>query len=342
MHVIYDIIDFVLKVMGSTIWVQATSLLGYVLNIFSVGFTIYILYIIWGYYQKGVDGSVLDFSQKLFGWLLIIALAFNVGNYQQLATLVYELPEELSQIIAGDLGGDPKSRFQTMIETVQKYGAWFSKSYDDAGTFESLVVGLCLIVVYILGYAGVAITMGLYLVSKASLALVLVFGPLFLGFLIFPTTRQWGMNWISQIFNYVLASALYTMITTLQFSVMGTMTPPNGKDFELKMVLEFTSVIILVSLIMIPVIMSIPALASALVGGATLSGRGGAVGSFVGGMASKGANLIGGTGRASGRLANNLSGGRLGNLAHNLHRKTYNATRPFGSPAWEKGSPKPR
>ncbi|WDU48957.1 type IV secretion system protein [Taylorella equigenitalis] len=330
MEVIYNIIDFVLGMMGTTAWTNASALLGHVINIFSAGFTLYMLYVIWGYYQKGVDGSVLEFTQRLFGWLLIIALAFNVGNYQKLAMLVYDLPEELSQVIAGSWAGDTKSRFQTMVEIVQKYGAWFSKAYDDAGTFESLAVGLCLIVVYILGYAVVAITMGLYLVSKASLALVLAFGPLFLGFLIFPTTRQWGMNWISQIFNYVLAAGLYTMITFLQFSVMGTMKSPEGKAFQLDLVLEFTSVIILVSLIMIPVIMSIPSLASALVGGATLSGRGGAVGSFVGGMAggmaSAGAKLASGSAsavlsRGTGmalRSANWASGGRLGKAGNTL------------------------
>ena len=55
-----------------------------------------------------------------------------------------------------------------------------------------------------------------YLIAKLSLAMVIVIGPMFIGSMLFPATRQWGMNWIGQTLNYSVTVVFYVILGALQ------------------------------------------------------------------------------------------------------------------------------
>ncbi|WP_230471712.1 type IV secretion system protein, partial [Kingella kingae] len=63
------------------------------------------------------------------------------------------------------------------------------------------------------------IVVAYYLVAKISLAMVILIGPLFLGMMLFPSTRQYAMNWICQIFNYAVTIALFTILMSVQMNI---------------------------------------------------------------------------------------------------------------------------
>ncbi len=48
-----------------------------------------------------------------------------------------------------------------------------------------------------------AVMFAFYVLGKVSLAMVLMIRPIFIGFGLFPATRQYAMNWIGQCLNYV-------------------------------------------------------------------------------------------------------------------------------------------
>ena len=77
-------------------------------------------------------------------------------------------------------------------------------------------VSITHVVINILGNIFISVTFGLYMICRVLLAITIMIGPIFLGFLLFSPTRQWGMNWVSQIINCLLTAVLY-MITIILF-----------------------------------------------------------------------------------------------------------------------------
>ncbi len=58
-------------------------------------------------------------------------------------------------------------------------------------------------------------------VAKLGLALTMVLLPIFLGFLLFPATRQWFMNWLSSMLNFAFIYILVITIVRIGFVIFG-------------------------------------------------------------------------------------------------------------------------
>ena len=122
-----------------------------------------------------------------------------------------------------------------------------------------------------------------YLVAKISLAMVILIGPIFIGAMLFPATRQWGMNWIGQIMNYAVTVTFYVLLGTIQLDFFEThmlsMTDfsqtTGGTVFSLVMFVPILFMYILATIIFFVVALSIPSIAAALTGGATIGGYSG-------------------------------------------------------------------
>ncbi|ASY42538.1 type IV secretion system protein [Taylorella equigenitalis] len=330
MEFVQRIFDFITTAMSSGLYNRANNIITNVVYAFSMGFTIYMLYVIWDFYQRGVDASLMDFTRKVFGWLLIIAIAFNGPNYQTIATYLYELPESL----VGWINGTPMDAkyFTEMVTVINQNISNLQAQQDSAGWATKVLIGISMGIVMLLGYGGLFLTIGMYLIAKASLAVILTLGPIFIGFLLFSNTRQWGMNWISQILNYSITIGLYSIIIVIQQDTMKGLKLTNkvenhwfwGESTAVNLgdIMNFTLAIIAISAILIPVIMSIPSIASALVGGASASSQTGGFGRMAmagatGAGTGAGAVLSRGAGMAL-RSANWTSGGTLGKAGNAL------------------------
>ena len=270
-----DIANNLLNGMGSDLFTKSGNLISGIAPVFQTGFGIYILLVALDAYNRGFDENVMDLGKRMVGWLLIIAFAFNSSLYQKLANILWMLPENLSGLLGtstytASALDTQSNNILKMMENIFAYAA----ELDVLQVSDKLMLYIGGSVAVLLAYLFFIITFAYYLIAKLSLAMVIVIGPLFIGSMLFPATRQWGMNWIGQILNYSVTVVFFVILGSLQNDFF-------QKHLENAVVGDITSVAQVVGLIplfflsttiFILVAWSIPSIASALTGGASVNG----------------------------------------------------------------------
>ncbi|WP_432784827.1 hypothetical protein AAEX37_01764 [Oligella sp. MSHR50489EDL] len=315
-----DILDRIFKVtLGDNLFVKAGDIIAQVSPLFAIGFSIYVLLMVFHYYQRGVDVSAVELGKQLAGWLIVLALAFNAAEYTKLANLIYKAPDWLASVVTGNNPDNSaiKSGLIMLGNMGSKVVDW---SYKGSGKFDFATPLIGVIVagfIQVFGAISILVLWFYYLIIKTMLALTLLVGPLFVGSMLFPSTRQYGMNWIGQCLNYTLTVGLLAAVTTLQVAfLVGQIAMMSGDGnwgkvnatFLIFLALKF----IIFALMSILVTLNIPNLAQALTGGAMAeSGAGKAVSmatgagvaSRVGAKALAGAKFLGGGAKLSAQRA---------------------------------------
>lgn len=243
--------------------------------VFQIGFGIYILLIAFDYYKRGFDENVVDLGKRMIGWLLIIAFAFNSSQYQKLANIMWMLPENLSGLLGtstytASALDTQSNNILKMMENIFAYAS----SLDMLQVSDKLMLYIGGTVAVILAYLFFLITFAYYLIAKLSLAMVIVIGPMFIGSMLFPATRQWGMNWIGQILNYSVTVVFYVILGALQNDFFKNQLERAvvGEIGSVAQVVGLIPLFFLSTTIFILVAWSIPSISSALTGGASVNG----------------------------------------------------------------------
>lgn len=267
--------ETLLNGMGSNLFSKASSLIAAISPFFSVCFGIYILLIIMDAYNRGFEENIMDIGKRLGGWLLIICLAFNAGQYNNLANMLYNLPDELSSLFGN--GTYTVSAIDTGLNNVMEMtGKAFAigNEYSVTDFAEKLTAWGIAFGIGLFGGLFFVITGALYLVAKLSLAMVIMVGPLFIGCLLFPGTRQWGMNWIGQFLNYTITICFYTILGVLQLDYFNNNLNNliGGGETSLVLLLPVLCMFFISTVIFIIVAWNVPSIASALTGGASVNG----------------------------------------------------------------------
>ena len=267
--------ETLLNGMGTNLFSKTGSLITAISPFFSVCFGIYILLVIIDGYNRGFDENFLDLAKRAFGWLIIISCAFNAGQYVKLANMAYTLPDELSSLFGN--GTYTVSAIDAGLNNVMEMTgkAWAIGSkigftdFADKMTAYGIACGIGLF-----GSIFFVVTAAFYLVAKLSLAMVIMIGPVFIGCLLFPSTRQWGMNWIGQILNYTITVGFYTILGVLQLDYFNNNLNNliGGGETSLVMLLPVVCMFFVSTVIFIIVAWNVPGIASALTGGAGVNG----------------------------------------------------------------------
>ncbi|CCF69622.1 type VI secretion protein (plasmid) [Xanthomonas citri pv. punicae] len=110
-------------------------------------------------------------------------------------------------------------------------------------------------------------------IAKFGLAITMVLCPLFVGFLMFPETRQWFMNWVSKMLNFCFMYILVISIVRFGFLAFGDAIDTAGKvaQSEVLATSEQTAQLIIVEGVLILFMLGVRGWASALAGGASSS-----------------------------------------------------------------------
>lgn len=270
-----DTTDFLLTGMGTDLFAKSTNLISSIAPLFSIGFGIYFMIIIINAYGRGFDGNVMDFAKKTIAWLIIIACAFNAGQYQKIANMAYEFPEWLAGTFNGNFDASAlDAAWDSIMQAVENILAAAAK-LDLMEVADKLIMWLAAGMLVMLGAIFFGITVAYYLVAKLSLAMVLLIGPLFLGMMLFSSTRQYAMNWISQIFNYAVTISFFTILMSLQMKFFETHITKTLNESEFHSAAQLFLVfpiLVTATMIFIIVALNIPSIASALTGGAGAGG----------------------------------------------------------------------
>lgn len=281
-----------LEGLGSDFFGKSANIITAVAPLFAAGFGIYVMMVAFNAYNRGMDDYILDIMRRTFCWLIIIACAFNASQYTEIAQALYTLPEFLSEAVNGQpyngnvIDGEIE-KFSTMIFNFVANGVeqYAPNWYDFDVKIMLNVFGSILVLI---GYVFFGVIAAFYLVAKITLAMVLLTGPIFIGAMLFPATRQWGMNWIGQVLSYSLMVMFYVVIAAVQFafyqSVMKTAISAvmvgkvtNGASaanvaFTALAMVPLIGMFAFAAFVFLVVAWNVPTMASALTGGASISG----------------------------------------------------------------------
>lgn len=270
-----ELANFLLNGMGTNLFQKSNNMISGIAPVFKIGFGIYILLIAFDYYKRGFDENVVDLGKRMIGWLLIIAFAFNSSQYQKLANIMWMLPENLSGLLGtstytASALDTQSNNILKMMENIFAYAS----SLDMLQVSDKLMLYIGGTVAVILAYLFFLITFAYYLIAKLSLAMVIVIGPMFIGSMLFPATRQWGMNWIGQILNYSVTVVFYVILGALQNDFFKNQLERAvvGEIGSVAQVVGLIPLFFLSTTIFILVAWSIPSISSALTGGASVNG----------------------------------------------------------------------
>lgn len=270
-----ELANFLLNGMGTNLFQKSNNMISGIAPVFQIGFGIYILLVAFDYYKRGFDENVVDLGKRMIGWLLIIAFAFNFSQYQKLANIMWMLPENLSGLLGtstytASALDTQSNNILKMMENIFSYAA----SLDMLQVSDKLMLYIGGTVAVILAYLFFLITFAYYLIAKLSLAMVIVIGPMFIGSMLFPATRQWGMNWIGQILNYSVTVVFYVILGALQNDFFKNQLERAvvGEIGSVAQVVGLIPLFFLSTTIFILVAWSIPSISSALTGGASVNG----------------------------------------------------------------------
>lgn len=110
-------------------------------------------------------------------------------------------------------------------------------------------------------------------IAKFGLAITMVLLPLFVGFLMFPETRQWFMNWVSKMLTFCFMYILVIAIVRFEFLAFGDAIDTAGKVGQSEMLAtsEQTAQLVIVEGVLILFMLGVRSWASALAGGASAS-----------------------------------------------------------------------
>ena len=270
-----ELANFLLNGMGTNLFQKSNNMISGIAPVFQIGFGIYILLIAFDYYKRGFDENVVDLGKRMIGWLLIIAFAFNSSQYQKLANIMWMLPENLSGLLGtstytASALDTQSNNILKMMENIFAYAS----SLDMLQVSDKLMLYIGGTVAVILAYLFFLITFAYYLIAKLSLAMVIVIGAMFIGSMLFPATRQWGMNWIGQILNYSVTVVFYVILGALQNDFFKNQLERAvvGEIGSVAQVVGLIPLFFLSTTIFILVAWSIPSISSALAGGASVDG----------------------------------------------------------------------
>ncbi|HFC8836993.1 TPA: type IV secretion system protein [Neisseria subflava] len=270
-----ELANFLLNGMGTNLFQKSNNMISGIAPVFQIGFGIYILLVAFDYYKRGFDENVVDLGKRMIGWLLIIAFAFNSSQYQKLANIMWMLPENLSGLLGtstytASALDTQSNNILKMMENIFSHAA----SLDMLQVSDKLMLYIGGTVAVILAYLFFLITFAYYLIAKLSLAMVIVIGPMFIGSMLFPATRQWGMNWIGQILNYSVTVVFYVILGALQNDFFKNQLERAvvGEIGSVAQVVGLIPLFFLSTTIFILVAWSIPSISSALTGGASVNG----------------------------------------------------------------------
>lgn len=273
------------NVAGESLFNHAASIINAITPIFLIGFSLYLLLVVANYLSRGFDGSVIDFTKNFTGWIIIIALSLNYNNYTALAKILYNLPDELASLFThGEIMSS--SIVDAQIEAVKAAKAKINVMQNAVsgwavGSQISLLIAEGAIL--FLGLLTILIAFVVHFLVKLTLALILVVGPIFLASMLFSSTRQYGMNWIGQVLNYSISMGLYSLIISFHVKYLNIALnielkeETNWYGFGTKVVIdtgligEMVFNLTIISLVFIPILLSVPSIASALTGGAGLN-----------------------------------------------------------------------
>jgi len=303
----------------STYWLDvAANIVG---AITPVATTLLLIYTsLWGWSQMrgSISEPITDGVSRIVRLSVITGLALSVGRYNTyLADMLWNTPDALAAVVASG-HSDGNSNMQFLDGLMSKLYD-MGQAYNDQAQAKStmgipdLTLLATALVIWIVAVSVTGYAAFLLALSKMALAILLGIGPLFILLTIFEPTKKFFDSWMGQAINYVFLVVLTAAAIKLIMSiienyvgapdVVAALVAPSINQALPAIVFCFIGILVLLQL---------PAMASALGGGAAM-GTLGAVG-WAYGKAKSGGKSV--TGEITGQNRSERQGNRRNKAAN--------------------------
>ena len=252
-------------------------------------FVVYVMFVVWSYWQNAasIEATAIDMIKRIVAIGLILSLSVNLSSYNAyVMPLVLGLGDGLSQTFTGAATSNASSLDALAGRIVEMVAANANAAYETPGIAEK--IGSVLNAT--LNNAMIIITSTIFLVIAAAyiilvkvfLAILAVLGPIFISLLLFPATRQYGVNWINQVLNYSLLTLLiniaggffinYINGVLTDMSAVGSLGTGAAAMVDGLITTTGMVQIVLATLLFVVILWKLPELASSLAGGVAAGG----------------------------------------------------------------------
>ena len=265
--------QFITDNMGSNLFDTASNLISNVAPVFSTMFGIYLLMIMVSYWSGGgLDEMFVDFLKRMITMTFLVTLAFNASYYAELANLIYVLPDDLAKALSNtDYAGGALDKVMddtnVAVETLELQKN--KLDFYEVGPIWTYIIAIWQLKIAMMILLGVMFAY--YILAKVSLAMILMIGPVFIGFGMFPATRQYAMNWVGQCLNYIFNVVLLAVIGSMMLKFTSIFIDLVGVD-NIGAALATGTVLLFTLIVFVLLIWMTPQISSALTGGSALQG----------------------------------------------------------------------
>ena len=246
----------------NTINTGSTRLISLISPLMAVCFSIYVMLILWTYWQGRNDEPINDFLMRMASWALVLTCGMNIQFYSNyVVPFINGLGEQISGALTG--GTNTVSGLDNLLSA---YINAAQTIYSQASGFQTIAAIAIIGLLVILGSPFMAIAAAYILLAKFALGLLLALGPLFISLALFPPTRRFFENWAGQCMNYVFLVSLFAAAGAIECAFATTMIP-NAATPSWQQIIELC----LMGIAFVIISWNLPGLASQLGGGVGIS-----------------------------------------------------------------------
>lgn len=199
--------------------------------LWGVFWMIYILMNSLYWYFMGITQVIQEVFAMMFKASCILMMAFSATWYTStVIPVVTDFPVWLGNTISGAAGTNTNlvdsiigSYLDALINTIEAME--FSITNLKA-TFLG-ILALLFLLVGGLPFLGVAV--GTLITLKCATMLLLVIGPIFIAFAVFPRTQQYFWGWVGTLGGFMLAQALFAVVIGVEIAFINTHIVKNGE-----------------------------------------------------------------------------------------------------------------
>jgi len=236
------------------------------------GLTIYLILVGMAIGRGTSPDPMRELLWKLLRISFIVSIALSAGTYQ---SFIVGGLDSIGATVLGAMSG--VTSFAAIIDNVaDPFTILGEKLWSSATTgvwphvgllFAAAVTSLSQTILFSVG-------LGFYLLAKVSIALIMALGPGFLLCGIWPSTTKYLENWLGQALNYIFLKVLVSLSVVMLTSFVSQYAAHITTNIDTVNVIEAAISLLLSAIVVIIVILFLPYLASALFGGASVSGIG--------------------------------------------------------------------
>lgn len=242
--------------------------------------TIYV--VLWGWsMMRGVIAEpITDGVSRIIRLSVITALALNLGRYNlYISDFLFNTPDALAAYVAGGYSNTTGNvqYLDNLMSQMYDFGEAFrQKGMANPGIFPDFSMLIMAYAIWAVGVISTGYGAFLLALAKMSLSIILAIGPIFVLLTIFEGTKRFFDSWVGQALNAVFLTVLTAAAIKLIMTILQSyLTDASGVVVD--PALDQAIPAIVLGLIGALVLVQLPAMASAIGGGAAI-GTLGAVG----------------------------------------------------------------